>query len=176
MVVRILIAAVLVLAIFFVTDSNFRHNVTGLFSGDDGGTKAPDIAQPAWPAVVAGGYYAVQDAPAWHDTRAKYQWVTAKFYANQPPAKRGPGYMTYVVTAYGPTNSIPDALLGTKEPVTQVGDGSCYDSDERSRRCLATNGTVVVEVGYTKLPGIQRTDQQLVQTAHVFADALTQNH
>lgn len=182
-VVGILILVVALLALFLVIDKNFRNNVldaVGLKDGIGGGSgsSAPDIAQISWPKTLPGGYYAVESAPSWHDTRAKeYKWVTAEFYGNKPPTSRGAtGYYLYTVTAYGPLDDLKEAFLGVKAPIQQVGDGSCYSSDERARDCAVTNGKIVVQVGtaWTSATKRPRTDTQMVQDAKKFADALTQ--
>jgi hypothetical protein len=182
-VVGILILVVALLAFFLVIDKNFRNNVldaVGLKDGIGGGSgsSAPDIAQISWPKTLPGGYYAVESAPAWHDTRAKkYKWVTAEFYANKPPASRGtPGSYLYTVTAYGPLAELDEAFLGVKAPIEEVAGGSCYSSDERARDCAVTNGKIVVMVGtaWTSATKRPRTDAQMVQDGKKFADALTQ--
>jgi hypothetical protein len=74
----------------------------------------------------------------------------------------------------GPLGSVQD-VISTKKPVTQVGDGNCYEGiSEKTRTCGAIAGGIVVLIDHVfPQVGKRTTDQQLVTMARAVAAALS---
>ena len=168
---KAVILIVCALAVVAVTVVKVAMNHTS--AGNSGGN-APKVARPAnWPQQLA-GLYLDQDAPSFHAARAKYDWVVAKFYGNQPRSQRHAGFVSYSLTAYGPLSDVKDAII-TKQQIQSVGNGVCYDGDQpHTRSCAALSGGVVVIIDHVWPGQNPRTpDQKLVSYASTFAATLS---
>ena len=172
---KAVILIVCALAVVAVTVVKVAMNHTGAGnSAGDSAANAPKVARPAnWPQQLA-GLYLDQGAPSFHAANAKYEWVVAKFYTNQPKNQRHAGFVMYTLTAYGPLSDVKDAIIANHQ-IQSVANGACYDGYyPHTRSCVALSGGVVVIIAHAWSAQNPRTpDQKLVSYASAFAATLS---